>query len=108
LQGNLNELAQLLSEAGHTDDAKELEKTAKALEKLEQYTSPDEVKKTGAMSRLRRLLDDLGDDKSGVGKTIKGVKGAVNVVQDIAKGYNRVAEWAALPQVPNVFLKKGK
>jgi hypothetical protein len=54
------------------------------------------VKKAGGANRLRRLLDDFGDDKSGVGKTIKGVKGAVNVVQDIAKGYDSIAEWLTL------------
>ena len=106
LQGNLNELAQLLAEEGNDEQAKELENAAKALEQAEQCTSREEVKKKGILNRLKRLAEDLGDENSKLYKTVKGIKHGASIAQDIAKGYNDIAQWAGLPQVPRPFLKK--
>ncbi|MCK5829765.1 MAG: hypothetical protein KAH20_05635 [Methylococcales bacterium] len=104
LQGNLNDLAQLLTEAGEKEQAIELKNTAKALEQLEQCNSKDEVKKKGLANRLQRLVENLGDKDSKLGKTVKGIENAIKITQDIAKGYNKIAEWVGLPQVPTPLL----
>ena len=106
LQGNLNDLAQLLTEGGNKQEAKELACAAKALEQVENSKSKEEVKKKGIANRLRRLLDDLDDKNSRLHKTVKGIKNGVSIAQDIGKGYNDLAQWAGLPQVPKPFLKK--
>ncbi len=106
LQGNLNELAQLLIEGGNKEEAEELENVAKALEQAEKYKSKEEVKKKGTHNRLRRLIQDLGDKASKLHKTVKGIKDGISIAQDIAQGYNDIAQWAGLPQVPKPFLKK--
>ena len=105
LQGNLNELAQHLTEGGNKEEAKELASAAKALEQAENSKSKADVKKKGIANRLRRLLDDLEDEDSKLHKAVKGIKNGVNIAQDIAKGYNDIAQWAGLPQVPKPFLK---
>lgn len=104
LQGDLNELAQLLIETGKKQEAKELENVAKALEQLEQCNSKDEVKKKGLANRLKRLVENLGDKDSKLGKTVKGVENGIKIAQDIAKRYNKIAEWVGFPQVPKPFL----
>ncbi len=104
LQGDLNELAQLLIETGKKQEAKELENVAKALEQLEQCKSKDEVKKKGLANRLRRLVENLGDKDSKLGKTVKGIENGIKITQDIAKRYNQIAEWVGFPQVPKPFL----
>ena len=105
MQGNLNELSQLLTEGGNKEEAKELENAARALERAENSKSKDEVKKKGIANRLKRLLDDLNNKESGLHKTVKGIKNGISIAQDIAKGYNGIAQWAGLPQVPTPFLK---
>ncbi len=106
LQGSLNELSQLLTENNNQEEAKELENVAKALESVEKCKSPDEVKKKGIANRLKRFVENLGDDDSTISQTIKGVKNGVSIAQDIAEEYNKLAQWLALPQVPKPFLKK--
>ena len=97
LQSNLNELAQILIEEGNKDQAKELENIAKVLEQLEQCKSKEELLKKGLANRLGRLLKDLEDKGSQLHKTVKGIKNGISIAQDIAKGYNSMAQWAGLP-----------
>jgi hypothetical protein len=106
LQGNLNELAQLLTDAGNKEEGKALEGAASALEKAEQLKTKEEVKKKGALNGAKRFLENLEDKNSKLHKTVKGIKNGVSIAQDIAKGYNDIAQWAGLPQVPKPFLKK--
>ena len=106
LQGNLNELAQLLIEGGHKKEVKALENTANVLEQLEQCKTPEEVKKKGLANRLRRLAEGLGDKKSSLRKAVDGIDKGIDVAQDIATRYNSIAEWVGLPQVPKALLKK--
>jgi diacylglycerol kinase family enzyme len=106
LQGNLNELAQLLTQNGNTEEAKELENAAKALEQAEECKTPEEVKKKGIAGKLKRIADELCDKDSKLYKTVEGIKHGAGIVQDIAKGYNDFAQWVGLPQVPRLFLKK--
>ncbi len=106
LQGGLNELAQYLTEAGSKEAATELENAAKALEQAEQCTSQEDIKKKGIAKRLTRLVADLGDKNSSLHKSVEGIKHGVGIAQDIGKGYNDLAQWVGLPQIPTPFLKK--
>jgi GTPase SAR1 family protein len=106
LQSNLNDLAQLLKEKGNTEDAAELENTAKALEQIEQCENKDEIKKKGIANRLKRIIDEFSNGESTLNKAVKGIKNGVSIAQDIGKGYNDVAQWLGLPQIPRPFLGK--
>ena len=106
LQGNLNDLATLLTEGNYLEEAEELKNAANLLETVEDCENKDEVKKKGIASRLKRILEELGDGNSKLHKAVKKVKNGVGVVKDLAKGYNSIAQWAGLPQVPEPFLKK--
>jgi hypothetical protein len=64
-----------------------------------------EIKKKGIANRLRRLVNDLEDKDSNLHKTVKGIKNGVGIAQDIAKGYNAIAQWVGMPQVPQPLLK---
>ena len=87
LQGNLNELASLLTETGNTVEAKELGQAAQLLEQAEAIDDKTEVKKKGIANRLKRLVDEFEDEDSTLHKTVRGIKNGVNIAQDIAKGY---------------------
>ena len=104
LQGNLNDLAQSLTDDGKKEEAKELQNVSKALEQAENCENKDDVKKKGIAAKLRRLVADLENEDSKLHKTVKGIKSGIGIAQDIAKGYNDIAQWAGLPQVPKPFL----
>lgn len=106
LQGNLNELTQLLIESDQNEEVRELKNIVKFLEQSESLKSKQEVKKKGIANRIKRFLENLGDENSKLHKTIKGAKNGISIVQDISKGYNDIAQWVGLPQIPKIFLKK--
>jgi small GTP-binding protein len=106
LQGNLNELARHLTKAGKPEEAEELKEASTLLAVAEECTKPEEVKKKGILHGLQQFAEKLGDEKSSLCKTIKGIEKGVGIAQDIAKEYNKLAQWLVLPQIPNVFLKK--
>ncbi len=106
LQGNLTELARKLKKEGNMEDAEEITEAVEVLEEIKKGATKEEVQKKGILPKLKRILKDLGDDQSTLGKTVKGVRNGIGIAQDIAKGYNEVAQWVGLPQVPKPFLKK--
>lgn len=106
LQGNLNELAQLLNEGGSEEEAKELENAAKLLEQVEECQTKEEIKKKGIGNRLKRIVDEIGEEGSNLHNAVKKIKHGVGIAQDIAKTYNDIAQWVGMPQVPKPFLKK--
>lgn len=71
-----------------------------------QCANKDEVKKKGIVNRLKRLIDEFSDEKSTLNKTVKGIKNGISIAQEIGKGYNDIAQWVGLPQVPKPFLGK--
>ncbi len=105
LQGNLNELAQLLTDGGNDAEAKELANAATALKEAKNSKSKEEVIEKGIVNRVKRLVKDLEDKDSKLHKTVKGIKNGIGIAQDIAKGYNDIAQWLGFPQVPKPFLK---
>ena len=106
LQGNLNDLACTLRRKGEIEDAEALEDAAGALSQAEQCTTPEEVKKKGIINKLKRIINELEDENSTLYKTIRGIKNGISIAKDIANGYNDIAQWCGLPQVPKLFLKK--
>ena len=106
LQGNLNDLANSLKRKGEMEDAETLEDAAEALTKAKQCKTPEEVREKGVANKLKRIVEELEDENSMLNKTVRGIKNGISIAQDIAKGYNEIAQWCGLPQVPKPFLGK--
>jgi len=106
LQGNLNDLASSLKIKGEIEEAEILEDAAKVLTESEECKTPEEVKKKGITNKLRRIVEELGNENSKLHRTVKGIKHGISIAQDIAKGYNDIAQWCGFPQVPKPFLGK--
>jgi len=78
------------------------------LQKLEGARTPQQVKTAGAMSKARRLLRDMNSTTTQLGRAVHNIKGGVKLAQDLARQYNRIAQWCGLPVVPDLLLgKKG-
>jgi hypothetical protein len=65
----------------------------------------EKEKLTGPLNNLRIFLKKLGDEKSDYSKILKGAKKGVDMFKKVGRTYNKVAQWLALPQVPDVLLK---
>jgi hypothetical protein len=105
LQGSLNELRDEVAEV-QPQLVEEIDEVAKRLEKLEASQSPEKVKNSGAMNKLRRFLEGVNDTSTALGKTVQNIKGGVKIAQDIAKHYNKIADWCGMPHVPKILLGK--
>jgi len=106
LQGDLTVLASTLKRKDETEEAEALEEAAKAFSEAEQCKTPEDVQKKGIVKILKRIVDEFADETSNLHKTVKGIKTGIGIAQDIAQGYNDIAQWCGLPQVPKPFLKK--
>ncbi|MDR8391780.1 hypothetical protein NC796_11540 [Aliifodinibius sp. S!AR15-10] len=84
---------------------KELEEISEEMQQIEMAESKDDVK-PGFLERIKTFIEKAQEPDSSYNKALKTVKNGYNILQDIASGYNSVAEWFALPQVPRLFLKK--
>ncbi len=87
------------------DTVEELNKLNKELDEINSAISKEDVK-PGTIGKIGQFLNRLKDPNSKEHKAIQVVKNGISIAQDLAKGYNSIAEWFALPQVPKLFLKK--
>lgn len=104
LQGSLAELAQSLPTG--SEERITVQEISEELDALPE--DPGEAKKLPVLARLRRFVEELGDDKSRLGKSVRGLKAGGRIVQDVGRFYNDVAQWVGLPQVPQPLLGRGK
>lgn len=83
----------------------ELEEIAREMQQVEMAESKDEIK-PGFLERIKNFVTKANEPDSSYHKAITTVKNGYSILQDIASGYNSVAEWFAFPQVPRLFLKR--
>jgi hypothetical protein len=102
IQDLLAELARELPD----NDRQQIESAVKELEHLTPGASTEEAK--SRLSRVRKVVEDLGDEKSSLAKTLKGVRRGVEIARELARQYNAVAQWCGLPVVPEPLLGKAK
>ncbi len=97
-----------IEDAGQTDPklAKELETVGDSLDDLTLEAGEKELVKP--FNKLHRFLEKLSDKDSNFHKVLKGTKKGIETAQKIGRTYNKFAQWLALPQIPDVFVKMGK
>jgi hypothetical protein len=66
----------------------------------------DTEKLNGALNKLGRFLKKVGDEDSDYNKVLSGAKKGVDTLKKVGRTYNKIAQWLALPQVPDFFLKE--
>jgi len=105
LQGDLTELTDKLTKSGAAEEAEDLKELQETLEAAETLQDPKQVRKKLG-SRFERWFQELEEEESTLNQTVKKVRKGVEVAQRMAKGYNDIAQWAGLPQVPTPLLGK--
>ena len=69
IQNDLDALQSLLP-AG-SEEAQAVRDVKESLKEIEQEESPEKVKKSSAFAKLKKLIDDLGNTVSKIGKAVK-------------------------------------
>lgn len=101
MSGDLNSLKSLIGDKSE-EASQELQMAEDALNDLENCETDVEIKKSGALGRLKAFIEDCNDPETTVGKLVKGTKTAGRFLKGLAEKYNSVAKWVGLPQVPFV------
>ncbi|MCP5102216.1 MAG: hypothetical protein GY950_02500, partial [bacterium] len=103
LQEGFEELKELLVQLKPGSKEK-LEKVGTALDALSPKS--DREKLNGALNKLGRFLKKVGDEDSDYNKVLSGAQKGVDTLKKVGRTYNKIAQWLALPQVPDFFLKE--
>jgi hypothetical protein len=104
LQGHINDLKDEIIEQ-IPDFENYYNKMQKSITLLDKAETKDEIVKSGALSKIKRFIDDYSDPTSNTGKALSTIKHGFSILKDIAKTYNSIAEWCGMPVVPKLFLK---
>lgn len=77
-----------------------------ALAALSTKTSAEAVKESGALKKLRKFLGEANEVGSAAHTFLSKVGDGVDLLQQVARRYNDIAQWCGAPQVPSVLLGK--
>ena len=90
VEKSLDEINHELDSVAVSDSPEKEEETRKAL------VTP--------LNKLANLITDMGKEDSKIHGFVNGLKKGKEMAQKIATYYNKLAPWAGLPSVPDVFL----
>lgn len=99
---SLTELREALNLQG-TEQAR-LDSLSSSLRELEAINEPDTLRHSSAMSKFKRFMEDLEIKGSNLNVALEKVDSGFAVAKDLARKYNKLAEWCGMPTVPSLFL----
>ena len=95
-------VSDLRDDADHPD-------VKEALDTLDQSrgATPEELEKTGVLSKLERLVKNGQDANTKFGKFVGGAEKTVKNLQKVGRFYNAIAKWVpTAPELPDALLGK--
>lgn len=102
----VDKINDLLNELPESNEAyfplKELESS---LISIETESNQDSVKKSPAMRKFKRLVENVLESGSVLNTAICKAEKGWELFSDLAGRYNKLAEWCGLPVVPSFFIK---
>lgn len=103
LEGVLEDIQYLMTGAD-AEMSTRLNDLNEALEGVPQSNSPEAMKTSGGLIKLKKFIDDAAASGSKAHKFINSVSDGVEILRGLAKKYNSIAEWCGAPQVPKIFV----
>ena len=76
-----------------------------SLDAIESEGTPQDVRNAPAMSKFKRILDKMLETGNDINSTIQKVEKGMECAKDLARKYNKIAEWCGLPVVPSVLIR---
>jgi len=75
-----------------------------AVRGLDSQESKLEIGQSPGLDKLQKLLVETNTPGSAISKFLDKCQDGIDLVQQLGRSYNRIAEWCALPQIPKFFL----
>lgn len=85
---------------------KRLERALTALDAAQNLDEPEEVKNSGGMKQLAKILNEANEVGTEVNDLVEQGGKAFELMKNLGRNYNSVAEWCGLPVIPSVFVKE--
>lgn len=99
-----DDLRELLSAIADDGLRTRLLDLAEALDVAASRTTPEAVRASSGISKLRSFIEDAAKTGTKAHEVLKGVENGIGILQGIGKKYNAIAEWCGAPQVPRALL----
>ncbi|OTG83552.1 hypothetical protein [Acinetobacter sp. ANC 4648] len=106
LNQSYDDLDELIDLADKDSLKKRLERALTALDAAQNLDEPEEVKNSGGMKQLAKILNEANEIGSEVNDLVEKGGQAVELIKNLGRKYNSVAEWCGLPVIPSVFVKE--
>ncbi len=107
LKNNFVELSDKIEEDAAHENKEEVVAEAKQitndLQSIDSAAKKEDIK-PGVIKRIGDFIAKFQDKDSTQSKVLSTVKDGINMVQQLGKKYNSVAQWFMLPQIPNILL----
>jgi hypothetical protein len=75
-----------------------------ALKITERRVMPEEVRSSGGLAKLKKLIDEANEVGSSMNTFVSKISDGVAIVQKLARKYNNIAEWCGAPTVPRILV----
>lgn len=101
-----DEIKYLVSKSGN-DSGTELRllDLDKSVSHISATATPEEVKSSVGLTKLRRFIEDATKSGNNVAKFFENISGGVEKLRILGCKYNSIAEWCGAPQIPKVFVE---
>lgn len=99
---SLTELREVLNLQG-TEQTR-LDSLRTSLCELEAINDPDTLRHSSGMSKFKRFMENLELKGSNLNVALEKVDSGFAIAKDLARKYNKLAEWCGMPTVPSLFL----
>lgn len=76
-----------------------------SIENIEPTATPEVVKSSVGLTKLKRFIDDANDTGSDVNKFFENISGGIDKLRNLGCRYNSLAEWCGAPQIPSALLR---
>lgn len=83
-----------------------LERALTAIDVAQNLDEPEEVKNSGGMKQLAKILNEANEVGTEVNDLVEQGGKAFELMKNLGRKYNSVAEWCGLPVIPSVFVKE--
>lgn len=101
--GSVGELSECIP--SNDESQLQLKDLEQSLSSIEDEKDPETVRRSSAMSKFRRIIEQMSDGNSKLGNALELAEQGYDVAKSLAKSYNKIASWCGLPNVPELFVK---
>lgn len=106
LNESYDDLDKLIDIIDNDSLKKRLERALTALDAAQNLDEPEAVKNSGGMKQLAKILNEANEVGTEVNNLVEKGGKALELMKNLGRKYNSVAEWCGLPVIPSVFVKE--